>query len=121
MRFPDTPQRRALAVFLAAAALRLLLWSRMLHHPEAYMRPDSTDYLRLADSILRGAFEGATGAPDTLRTPGYPALLALLQLVSGDPRWAALVNIMLDAGTAALIASTAAILAPGPWSWTAGL
>ncbi len=93
----------------------------MLHHPEAYMRPDSTDYLRLADSILRGAFEGATGAPDTLRTPGYPALLALLQLVSGDPRWAALVNIMLDAGTAALIASTAAILAPGPWSWTAGL
>ncbi len=44
-----------------------------------YLFPDSYTYLAAAQNLLRGAgFLDATGAVETLRTPGYPLLLAAL-------------------------------------------
>lgn len=114
-------RRTTALVFLIAAAARLALWAAMRDYPAAYLRPDSADYLRLAGDLLgRGAF-GTDALPETFRTPGYPALLALLRLAWADPRWAALLNVVLDSCAAALVAATAGRLAPGRWSWTAGL
>ena len=43
-----------------------------------HLFPDSLTYLVPARNLLRGAgFVDAVGAPETLRTPGYPLLLAL--------------------------------------------
>ena len=51
----------------------------LLHHPTTIASTDGDEYLGVANSILTtGNFF------DPLRTPGYPALLALVFLIRGD-------------------------------------
>ena len=50
--------------------------------PERHLAPDSLGYLTLAENLVAGrGFSAATGppwTPDTFRTPGYPAFIALV-------------------------------------------
>jgi hypothetical protein len=93
--------------------------------PEAHLRPDSLGYAALA----RGLAETRSFVPvghdepgiDAARTPGYPAFLALVRLVSDSPRLPALLQCFLDAGAAVLLTMTAAALAPASPAWLAGL
>jgi len=72
------------AVLVVGAILRIALASTALSDPGRVLFPDSFGYLELADGLrASGRFErlhadGSFGGPETFRTPGYPALLALL-------------------------------------------
>ncbi|MEW6746058.1 MAG: glycosyltransferase family 39 protein [Planctomycetota bacterium] len=51
---------------------------------------DSQNYLAIAHNLAeQGEFSTVEGTPTAFVAPGYPALLALLQQVFGDPVWAA--------------------------------
>lgn len=116
---------RLARAFFIALALRGGLWVRLLPFDGAYLQPDSPSYTELAVNInkyrvfSRSAREPR--APETFRTPGYPFFLSLHFLFSDNPRWPALTQSLLDSGTAVLVALCAALLAPGPWAWAAGL
>lgn len=108
-------------MLLAALALRLPLWWRLLPHPEGALRPDSPTYLAPAQSLAAGrGFLGVDGQPDAVRTPGYPALLALHRFVSDRAALPTLTQCLLDSGTAVLASELAVALA-GPAAWPAGL
>lgn len=108
-------------MLLAALALRLPLWWRLLPQPEAALRPDSPTYLAPAQSLSVGSgFLGVDGAPDAVRTPGYPALLAVQRLATDRVALPTLTQCLLDSGTAVLASELAVALA-GPAAWPAGL
>lgn len=88
------------AILLAALALRLgaaLWWQSRLPDPakhplpQAFAFPDSDTYWQLARTIYRGEpYQYGDSTLRVFRTPGYPALLAGLFLVTGDDprdRW----------------------------------
>src|SRR5213075_1517470 len=71
-----------------------------------YLFPDSYTYLAPAQNLLRGAgFLDAMGLSETLRTPGYPLLLAAF---GGRIAWAIvaqhLMNVAIAAGIYLLVA-----------------
>lgn len=67
---------RADALLVAAAALFTNFLYFALSLPD-YLFPDSLTYLAPARNLLRGmGFVSETGMAETLRTPGYPLLLA---------------------------------------------
>ncbi|OGS00340.1 MAG: hypothetical protein A2V88_06390 [Elusimicrobia bacterium RBG_16_66_12] len=119
---PFTRARALLVVAAAAFGLRLAFWARLAALPEAAAIADTPTYTAPADSLVReGSFLGVDGKPDPLRTPGYPALLALHRAFTASPRAPGLTQCLLDAGTAALTADAAMLLVPHPLAWTAGL
>lgn len=119
----STARARALLVVASAAfGLRLAFWTRLAELPEAAAIADTPSYAAPADSMLReGSFLGVDGKPDSLRTPGYPALLALHRAFTASPRAPGLTQCLLESGTAALTADAAMLLVPHPLAWTAGL
>ena len=92
----------ALIIFLLATVVRILTaWTSLLH-PEAAWCPDATGYHELAAALLQGNF------PSLFRTPGYPIFLALTGATSENHVLSALlVQILLDALTAVLLAAIA--------------
>jgi len=63
---------------------------------------DITEYVQLANSLLEGQFALPSGT-EYLRTPGYPALLALVLLVAHTLLIVPLIQIAFTAATVALI------------------
>lgn len=89
----------ALLLFAVATKVGLAVWVHA-NNPSAIWHPDSLTYHKLALNLLRyGLFSTASHAPfpfETWRTPGYPALLALVYGVFGDHAIAAvLLNVLL--------------------------
>jgi len=118
-------RRRLAVVFLAALAVRLALWVSIFPTPDFYERGDAGEYLALARNLWSGG--GITykwsnlRIPISGRTPGYPIFLAAHRMFSESPRWPALTQVFLDAGTAVIVAMCAAELFPAAPAWAAGL
>lgn len=76
---------------------------------------DTVGYLASVPELLaRGRFWVA-GAPETLRTPGYPLLLAVATALTGTPTVAIGIQIVLAGFAAALLGHTAGLLARDKW------
>lgn len=77
------------AILALGVALRLLVAGQAMRAPERHLAPDSLGYLTLAENLGAGrGFSTATGppwTPDSFRTPGYPAFIALVAALL--PRW----------------------------------
>lgn len=119
------PRRGWLIVFLAAAAVRLPLWVNLSSDPALLQKPDSGSYVRPAKNLVQhGVYsdsEVPPFTPDATRPPGYPLFLSAHFLVSNSLRWPALTQVLIEAGTAALIAAAAASVTAHPAAWAAGL
>ncbi len=102
MRLFSSP--KALAAVALAFALRAALVIRMGPDPRYAMVPDAVGYLQAARNLAEhGTFslsEAPPLVPDTVRTPGYPLLLA----ATGPSAWRALwVQAALGAASVALV------------------
>lgn len=79
--------RRLWLVFGIAFLLRLIIFGIIVMMPKQSLQIDSQSYLRPAQNMLtHGVFSQDTTppyTPDALRTPGYPAFLALFMLLFG--------------------------------------
>jgi 4-amino-4-deoxy-L-arabinose transferase-like glycosyltransferase len=110
-------RRRALLLVVGAClALRLMLlvvaapW-RPSVEARVVLRADALGYHRLATTLLAcGRFAPACDAPlETIRTPGYPALVAAVYALAGPHPWVLMVvHAAFDALAAVLLARTAA-------------
>jgi len=67
-----------------AVVVRILWWAVMASDPSRFFEPDSGGYLALATSLSSGDGFTVAGAPEFIRTPGYPGFLAVIQWVVGD-------------------------------------
>ncbi|HYM61226.1 MAG TPA: hypothetical protein VEZ11_10065 [Thermoanaerobaculia bacterium] len=76
-------QRLDLALLLLLAALTNLGYLAL---SDNYFFPDSATYFEPAKNLLAGhGFSAPAGVPDTMRTPGYPLLLALFHSTAKEP------------------------------------
>lgn len=97
------------AIVLTGLLLKLLLLASL--HPRIpgmVLAPDSPTYVRPARALLlHGTFSPtpeAAPAPEVVRTPGFPLLVAGVYAVAGERPWlVAAVNAFLCAGTALLV------------------
>ncbi len=71
-------------VLLALLMARFALGWIAFRYPDRPILIDSEGYLRLAESLRTLGQFRATESLETVRTPGYPAFLAVLQAVSGQ-------------------------------------
>lgn len=109
-------------VFAAALGARLPLWWSMSRQPDSLTRPDTATYAEPARHLSRGEGFLSQGRPELSRTPGYPAFLAAHELLGLDrPAAVALTQVVLDAGTAALVALAAGLVGAHPAAWALGL
>ncbi len=118
-------RRPILAILLLALALRA---GYVLASPPeiVFDNVDAKGYLILATNLLqRGAFSLDTVppfVPDGVRTPLYPAFLAGLLALGGDPaRVIPLAQCLLDTATTALVFAMAARVAGRRRGWLAAL
>lgn len=114
MPSPKTTNRTLWIVFVLALVIRLLLSGVVIAHPErAAAGTDATQYLTLGHNLAtQGIFSQESAppyTPDAIRTPGYPALIALLTWLSGPRPITAIV--LVQAVLGALVALGAALLA----------
>ena len=110
-------RRERFSLFCFALSLRLLLFA--LVHPWSadtesrfVLQGDAAGYHHLATTLLayQRFADDASSPPNTLRTPGYPFLIAALYVVFGPRPWVVvLFQCVLDALTCLLLLS---ILAP---------
>lgn len=125
---PAPPLRRTLAtLFLAALALRLLVFGYIAHEPRKFYTYDSDGYDRRAMNLLRyGEFaseETSPRTPDLDRTPIYPLYLGTVFGLVGHQPWAAvLLQLVLGSLTPAFIYLLAReLLLPHRAGFVAGL
>lgn len=104
------PRNRASeTIALIALALKLLLLLALYPRiPGMVLAPDSPTYTRPARALLlHGSFSPspeAVPAPEVVRTPGFPLLIAVVYAVAGQHPWLiAVVNSVLCAATAILV------------------
>jgi 4-amino-4-deoxy-L-arabinose transferase-like glycosyltransferase len=102
------PWRALTALFLAALAVRLLVFVLIAHEPRKFYTYDSDGYDRRAMNLLRyGQFASEAEpplTPDLDRTPVYPLYLAAVWGVLGHQPWAAiLLQLVLGSLTAAAV------------------
>lgn len=71
----------------------------MINGEGAVFRPDSYDYLRLADGL---ASEGVYGPGEIFRAPGYPLFLSLFYSTTGSVIFVAIIQVLIDVGTCLL-------------------
>jgi 4-amino-4-deoxy-L-arabinose transferase-like glycosyltransferase len=97
-------------VFALVMPRVLLVWNGFTK-PQRSLLTDSAGYLELADSIrLEGRFH-ASEHEESLRTPGYPALIALVQAIFGEHvGFVILVQVLLTLLTAWLVFRSARAL-----------
>lgn len=79
-----------------AFALRILTWAMGLGTPDLYLRPDSTDYLRLANGLLEDGHYGTIAQSELFRVPGYPVFLAAILGLGGGPAVVCLLQVACD-------------------------
>lgn len=95
-------RRTGVVVFAASLAARLLLWWSSLPFAASPVTQDSQEYCSLASQLLHFSF------PSLVRTPVYPAYLALISLSSPPPcanlNAIFLAQCILDSVTAILVA-----------------
>ncbi|MCE7957660.1 MAG: phospholipid carrier-dependent glycosyltransferase, partial [Acidobacteria bacterium ACB2] len=97
------------AIVLSALLLKLLLLAALYPRvPGMVLAPDSPTYVRPARALLlHGTFSPspeAAPAPEVVRTPGFPLLVAGVYAVAGERPWlAAAVTALRGAGTAILV------------------
>jgi len=106
------PARRVLLVLLTALLIRLAYLAFVYHGGDSLRAPDSPIYEGYAQKLLEGC-AGAACDPAYLaeRMPGYPLFLAAIRTVAGpNPVWPVFVQMLIDAGTCALVAWLAALL-----------
>jgi 4-amino-4-deoxy-L-arabinose transferase-like glycosyltransferase len=102
--FPFGLMKKPILVFLQVVigvliALRLFLIIPAFEHPERFNDiTDSQGYLDLAQGLLvNGRFHSVMDPTlDILRTPGYPAFLAVIRGIFGDYRWASAVQLLMS-------------------------
>ncbi len=131
---PRTTVRPALGIALVALAISLPFFGYMLELRKTEIArgddpinilpiygSDSSGYVVLAQNLIKnGALTSDTVppfTPDTFRTPGYPALLALFVAPFGSVTFFPLVQILFVIGTGLLIARIGA----GTFSSTVGI
>lgn len=93
--------RRLAALAVLAIGLKLLAFLYLAaRQPEGLRSRDTPSYVApVADLLSSGSFS-VEGTPETLRTPGYPLVLAAVQAVTGDVRAAVPLQILLGAAAA---------------------
>src|SRR5258708_30653448 len=84
------------AILLVGLMVRMLVFVTILANPQrAFTLSDSTEYTQLTNNLItHGSFslsQDVPLAPDITRTPGYPALLALLYIIAGNQHSAGLI------------------------------
>ena len=95
------PGWQSAALIAAIFAVRLLFWwgwaaLGVNETASETLYPDAAGYIAPARSLLTaGAFLNAEGAPEIVRTPGYPLLIAACQALFGSRWLAALITIQL--------------------------
>lgn len=104
----SSPSPRRLAILLALGALYLAVCAAAFRVAPAWL-PDSEIYWTLGRSLAQEGVltrGGVGGAPELLRTPGYPLLIALAFTLAPHDPYAALAALqcLLFAATAALTA-----------------
>lgn len=110
-------------------ALAMTLFAAVLHLSSARLLPgfihpnDSASYLVPAESLRHsGAFLNARAEPDTFRTPGYPAFLALLFLIGLKvPGVVYLQHIIAALLAGATAAAAGVVLKSRTAAWAAGI
>ncbi len=98
---PVSARRYLLCIAALAVLLRLGVWCSASDRA-AFLRPDSPDYLALADSLAARGVYAKTNEPEIFRTPGYPVLLALVSLVSEPVFGILLLQVLADGVVCAL-------------------
>ena len=110
MRLPTLPMIPVWLSIAVAIGLRVVLmmvmWRQM--GPPGFFVPDSPAYLEFANTLAaRGEFENYVGTPEFLRTPGYPALLAIGAMARKGwmftVQFAMALNLALSAAVVALV------------------
>jgi 4-amino-4-deoxy-L-arabinose transferase-like glycosyltransferase len=92
-------------IFVVALLPRLALFLvAVAGHPGHAMAPDSSGYWDLGLDFVRSTFDHHQVALSVLRTPGYPALIAIVRTVGGGIRLLVLVQCVLGALSAVLAA-----------------
>jgi hypothetical protein len=109
-------------VFLVAAGARITLLA--LRGPA--LSPDSADYIRLAENIrAHGVFSLDLAPPFTpsiRRPPLYPFILSALPVSESSlPKWTALLQALLDSGTAVMVLVLASLFLGLRWATGVGL
>lgn len=100
-----------LALLIAIIAARLAVFAGVWIDPQRALKPDSLDYLRLADGLAQGEGFVTSGNPESFRVPGYPVFLAVLQQLSDSLRFISFVQVMLSIATCVLTWDIARTLA----------
>ena len=78
------PMRRFPHMPAAGLCIALLFQAVVLYHVLApWTTPDSPTYSILAQALANGSLHGPDGAPDTIRSPGYPAWLYFFRHIAG--------------------------------------
>lgn len=91
-------------MILALIAPRAFLVWNAFTSPERSLLTDSAGYLELAGTLREEGRFHASEHEESLRTPGYPAFLAVVQLALGEkPGFVILVQVLLTLATAWLI------------------
>ena len=97
------------AMLALGVALRLLVAGQAMRAPERHLAPDSLGYLTLAGNLGAGrGFSTATEppwTPNSFRTPGYPAFIALVAALV--PRWPVDVAVIIVQSGLVLVAGAA--------------
>ena len=108
-RSPESPARWLfwILVFTVVTRLAVMLWVEQ-GNPRFTFSNDSARYDSNARALVHtGHFAAGPDQPDVpevVRTPGYPAFLAVFYAVSGDRPWLALAaQILLSAATVGLV------------------
>ena len=98
-------RRTGVIIFAGSLAARIFLWWVSLPFVASPITQDSNEYCALAGNLLQFSF------PSLIRTPGYPAYLALISLSSPPPcgnlNAIFLSQCILDSVTAILVARAA--------------
>ncbi len=95
-------------ILIAGFLVKVFLWVYFLEHrPEFFIDDDSVGYLQLAENMRLGkGFSWQAGEPfepNSFRTPGYPAFLAVARTAFGHYEAALIFQILLVTVTAGFI------------------
>jgi len=113
----------SLIIFLCSVSPRLFLAGRENPGDLIVLYPDARTYLEPASSLItRGAFLNKTGNPEIHRTPGYPAFLAGIMMLTGsDLRRVLLVQTVLLSSGPLILYALARMIFPPLTAFVAGL
>ena len=117
MHFPTMACRIAAhplsTVFLLALLVRLINLAFLTGNESFFAETDAFAYWKLGAGLARPESFWSTLLAETDRMPLYPLLLGGIRHIFGDvPRMVAILQVVIDAGTCALIAALGALISP---------